>query len=137
MFIVAPMGERIRLLRKQKGITQIQLSEKAGIGVASLIRYEKGERTPNLEILRKLADALEVPIAYLISGSLAPVTITEDNNGIIEFVPGVPDDVAQLVGLSSDNKAQLLEAFDRLNEEGQNKAVERVEELTEIPKYKK
>lgn len=137
MFIVAPMGERIRLLRKQKGITQIQLSEKAGIGVASLIRYEKGERTPNLEILRKLADALEVPIAYLISGSLAPVTIMEDNNGIVDVVPGVPEDVAQLVGLSSDNKAQLLEAFDKLNEEGQNKAVERVEELTEIPKYKK
>lgn len=32
---------------------------------------------------------------------------------------------------------QLLEAFDKLNPEGQRKAVERVEELTEIPKYKK
>ena len=31
----------------------------------------------------------------------------------------------------------LLTAFDQLNEEGQTKAVERVEELTEIPKYQK
>ena len=34
-------------------------------------------------------------------------------------------------------KQRLLAVFDQLNDEGQQKAVERVEELTEIPKYKK
>ena len=32
---------------------------------------------------------------------------------------------------------KLVAAFSLLNEEGQQKAVERVEELTEIPKYQK
>lgn len=33
--------------------------------------------------------------------------------------------------------AKLIRPFSKLNDEGQQKAVERVEELTEIPKYKK
>ena len=37
----------------------------------------------------------------------------------------------------SRNKALLNEAFDKLNEKGQQKALERVEELTEIPRYQK
>jgi len=36
-----------------------------------------------------------------------------------------------------NSKDKLLIYFDSLNEEGQQKAVERVEELTEIPKYQK
>lgn len=36
-----------------------------------------------------------------------------------------------------DQSKKLLEFFEKLNTEGQNKAVERVSELTEIPKYRK
>ena len=37
----------------------------------------------------------------------------------------------------SELEMRLLTAFSQLNPDGQNKAIERVEELTEIPKYKK
>ena len=131
------IGENIKKVRKQKHMTQRELAEALGMRDAAISKYEKGIVTPPLETLKQLADVLQVPIAYLLSGSLYPQTVYYDDNGIVDVVPGVPEDVAQLVGLSSDNKAQLLEAFDKLNEEGQNKAVERVEELTEIPKYKK
>lgn len=131
------LGKRIKKYRKEKGITQKELAKRIGKSYSLVQKYELDITQPPLEVIIKLADALEVPIAYLLSGSLYPQTVFHDDNGIVDVVPGVPEDVAQLVGLSSDNKAQLLEAFDRLNEEGQNKAVERVEELTEIPKYKK
>ena len=131
------IGENIKKVRKQKHMTQRELAEALGMRDAAISQYENGIVTPPLETLKQLADVLQVPIAYLLSGSLYPQTVYYDDNGIVDVVPGVPEDVAQLVGLSSDNKAQLLEAFDKLNEEGQNKAVERVEELTEIPKYKK
>lgn len=131
------LGKRIKKYRKEKGITQKELAKRIGKSYSLVQKYELDITQPPLEVILKLADALEVPIAYLLSGSLYPQTVFYNNNGIVKVEPGVPDDVAQLVGLSSDNKAQLLEAFDKLNEEGQNKAVERVEELTEIPKYKK
>ena len=50
---------KLKELRKQKGLTQAELAKKAEIGVASLIRYEKGERTPNLGTLQRLIDILE------------------------------------------------------------------------------
>ena len=131
------IGENIKKVRKQKHMTQRELAEALGMRDAAISKYEKGIVTPPLETLKQLADVLQVPIAYLLSGSLYPQTVFHDDNGIVDVVSGVPDDVAQLVGLSSDNKAQLLEAFDKLNEDGQKVAVERVEELTEIPKYKK
>lgn len=37
----------------------------------------------------------------------------------------------------SEKKARILSHMDKLNDEGQQKAVERVEELTEIPKYRR
>lgn len=43
---------------------------------------------------------------------------------------------AATVQTENSLNADLLRAFNQLNEQGQQKAVERVEELTEIPKYK-
>ena len=37
----------------------------------------------------------------------------------------------------SEKEMELVKAFSQLNPDGQNKAVERVEELAEIPKYQK
>lgn len=41
------------------------------------------------------------------------------------------------IALSTTPKDRIDAALDRLNDEGQEKAAERVEELTEIPKYQK
>ena len=59
-------GELIKKYRKEKKLKKKQLAEKAGIGQTSLAQYEIGRRNAPLRILKKLSDALEIPINYLI-----------------------------------------------------------------------
>lgn len=54
-------GQRLKAIRKSKKITQNELAKIAHIGVATIIRYEKGAASPSFETLKKIATALEVP----------------------------------------------------------------------------
>ncbi|HBF0791719.1 TPA: helix-turn-helix domain-containing protein [Clostridioides difficile] len=53
------IGENIKTFRKDRRMTQEQLAEKAGISRVALGNYEREERVPNLDILEKLATALD------------------------------------------------------------------------------
>lgn len=46
-------NEVIRELRKEKGMTQIELAGKLGIARATLANYETGNREPELEVFEK------------------------------------------------------------------------------------
>jgi len=59
------LGETIKKLRKYEKLTQIQLANKVGIGVASIQRYERNELQPNIETLKNIAKALNVSINVL------------------------------------------------------------------------
>ena len=56
------MKNNLKLLRKQKGYTQIALQMKTGIEQALLSKFETGERVPPTETLIRLADFYEVSI---------------------------------------------------------------------------
>ena len=49
-------------------MTQEDLSERARISVSFLSMIERGERSPHLETLAAIAEALEVPVADLFAG---------------------------------------------------------------------
>lgn len=57
---------KLKTLRKEKHLTQIELAEKLGIPVKSLINWEQGRTNPNLESLANLLDFFGVPASYLI-----------------------------------------------------------------------
>lgn len=63
------LPERVRTLRLQHALTQVELAEQAGISVAALIRIEQGTHTPRPATIRKLARALGVK----------PVQLTTDH----------------------------------------------------------
>ena len=106
----AQYGQSIRKIRKDLKLTQEAFAQKCGISLTSLRRYEANERQPNIATIEGMAKSLDMTLG--------------------EFLWGVDNN-------STPMKQRLIEAFDQLNEDGQGKAVERVEELTEIPKYKK
>lgn len=56
------IGELIKSVRKQKGYTQKQLAEKAGVSNNSLIRYENGETSPSIQVLQLISNALGVDL---------------------------------------------------------------------------
>ena len=53
--------------RKMKGLTQEQLSERAGISLSFLGMLESGRRHPNIAMLFRLASALDVRPSALIA----------------------------------------------------------------------
>ncbi len=60
-----PVGEKIRALRKASGQTLEALSKKAKLSKGSLGSLEKGDRPVGLAVLKKLAQALGIPLAML------------------------------------------------------------------------
>jgi len=62
------ISERIIYLRKQKGLTQRQLSEKLHISDKAVSKWELGKGVPSVEMLELLADLFECSIDYLIRG---------------------------------------------------------------------
>ena len=60
-------GQRVRALRKAKQMTLPELSKRAKIGLGTLSRYERQRATGRIAhtYLQRLADALEVDLAFL------------------------------------------------------------------------
>lgn len=63
---MATLAERLVQLKKEKGIKQKAIAEKAGLSLRGYQRYEKGEREPNASTLMRLADIFGVSIDYLV-----------------------------------------------------------------------
>ena len=57
--------ERLRRLRECKGMNRKALSECCGLSKNTVARYERGQRTPNIEQAKALADFFEVSLDEL------------------------------------------------------------------------
>jgi len=57
------IGTRVMQIRNQKGVSQRELSERSGIAGSYLSRIENRHLEPRPKTLRKIAEALEVPLA--------------------------------------------------------------------------
>ncbi len=53
-------GKRVRELRKERGLSQVELAAKVGIDRSYMGFLERGERNPSLEVIAKIAEALGV-----------------------------------------------------------------------------
>ena len=61
------IGEKIRLTRQNKKMSQQELSEKSGVAYKSLSRYELGATIPPADAIKAIADALGVSTDFLLS----------------------------------------------------------------------
>ena len=59
------LSKRIKELRQEKNLTQRQLAEKANTTATSISAYEKGKKTPSIEVLCNIANALETSVDWL------------------------------------------------------------------------
>lgn len=64
--IQAVVAERIKAIRKKKGISQDELAELAGLNRVHLFRIERGRCNPTLRTLKIIADTLGVKVRDLI-----------------------------------------------------------------------
>lgn len=71
-------GERIRELRKERGLTSYEMATRLGISRNTLTNWERGEKEPHaVEILEEMADILQVPLKSLLEEGKA--TSIEEN----------------------------------------------------------
>lgn len=60
------LGERIVVLRKGLGLTQVQLAERLGTEHAQIGRLERGETNSTIIILRRIAKELGISVSELV-----------------------------------------------------------------------
>ena len=110
-------ASRLRQAREQSGLTQQDLAEKLGVTKSAIGNYENGVSSPKWDVLLKIFDVLQVEPNFLYQDSFS-------------------FDSADPVVLTPQQSA-LLSSFDQLNEEGQQKAVDYVDDLVLTGRYKK
>lgn len=97
-------GQRVAIVRKQRGLTQGELGERIGGTSGDMVsKYERGSMTPSIDVAAKMARALDVSLDSLVFG------IVDTRN---------PDQLEaqlqQLSNLSAEDKAHVIaviEAF--------------------------
>lgn len=80
------LGERLKYLRLQKGLTQEQLAEIIGISRSALSMYELDQREPDLGTLIKIADYFSVTTDYLLGRDWKDPATQEELKQIIRMV---------------------------------------------------
>ena len=114
------IGEKIKKARTDAKITQKELAEKCGMADSAIRKYESGKVTPKLDTIAKIARAMGLYAGDLVdAGQWGQVQLGESEE------------------MPSTAESKLLSHFRNLNDNGQSVAVERVQELAQIPAYQR
>jgi len=91
------IAERITMLRKNRNWSQADLAEKINVSRVIVGKYEKQESVPSVEVAKRIADAFEVSLDYLVGDG--------QNAG---FDKRTLQLVNEIEGLETDVKEKLL-----------------------------
>lgn len=98
-------SERLKFARINKRLSQMELCNLVGLSRVSLMYYETGRRTPNVETLEKLAEVLEVPVGFLVGKEEYP----EENLNITQSI--APKRVRRRVDIEKRGNKDILWAI--------------------------
>lgn len=86
------IGENIKRIRKEKGLTQKKLGELCGINEANIRKYENGKQNPKIETVSRIASALDESLhSFLdmgvteVKASISKATSFKDYLGILGY----------------------------------------------------
>ena len=96
-------GERLRALRESMNYSQMKFAQIFDLGQSSVVRYEKGEASPPLELLVRIADYFDVSLDYIFGRTDNP------QGKLYEYKPknGYPSDMANFVEMCFDPKSPM------------------------------
>lgn len=97
-------GDIIKKLRKEKGISQDELSKSIGVAISSIGSYEINARQPSYDVLRKIADYFEVTTDYLLERTSIPngTIVTPKNNEEAELIKQIKEIGVESVSMIKD-----------------------------------
>ena len=156
------INEYIKSHRLAAGLSQKELGELVGVSQQAIAQYEKGQNSPRTDTIKKIAKALNLSFTEFLDDDYFDLT-DKPQSVEEEFLKKKFQDILCL-DISEEEKEKLLQEhitnseilsgihennvygaqkfllnhhFEKLNSTGQQEAVKRVEELTEIPKYQR
>ncbi len=62
------LGERLRSLRREKGLKLAVVANRSGVSLAYVSEVERGRKLPSLDVLSRLAGALEMSVSDVLQG---------------------------------------------------------------------
>lgn len=137
------IGTRLKQLREELGISQIELAKIFNISNTALSQYESGNRTPSDDLKVKLADYFDVSLDFLMgkSNSRRPEnSLTEkDEKDIAKTMQKLKEQLANDKGLMFDGDVLDEETAKLLLDaiEQQEKLVKTINKKYTPNKYKK
>lgn len=140
------IGEKIRIIRKEKGLSQKQLGSLLGVSQQMIGQYENSPHEPKIETLRKIATALNMKLSdFLEAGQIIHQYIPEDD--MMDTIMKQNDETIlrklhSSYHVSPDTQKiidplekELFAYFSLLNNKGKLEAIKRMKELSELPAY--
>ena len=115
------VAQRLKSLRESVGLSQAQLAALMGATQASVNRYENGQSSPPLKILRWYADFFDVSLDYIFARTEQPEgklyehkpkvveAITQDNKELRQFVDMCFDPASPVSEKLRETLTKLLE----------------------------
>ena len=98
------IGEFLKELRKEKGITQEQFAEQFHVSRRSVSRWETGSNLPDLDILVEIADYYEVDLRELIDGERKSEKMNEE----------LKETVLKVAEFSNEDKMKVTRRMNKL-----------------------
>lgn len=113
---------RIELMRRSMGMSQMQLAEKLNVHQTAVSQWENGRTVPNFELICKMAELFDADPVYLMG-----------NSDVRNHFPSWP-------ALNDGDKKDTMiirmnSAFYSMNIQGQSLALETMEAIAGNPKY--
>ncbi|MDO4521750.1 MAG: helix-turn-helix transcriptional regulator [Eubacteriales bacterium] len=79
------IGQRIKMLRKRKGLNQTQLAQQLNKSLRTIQKYETGEIEVSIAVVKQIADVLETTSTYIL-GYEANTTQIKSLSDIMDFL---------------------------------------------------
>ena len=76
------IGEAIKEMRTDRGLSQKQLAEKATISQNALCNIEKGYSFPSKETINAICGAMDIPVSWLLFSSITEEDIPEQKREV-------------------------------------------------------
>jgi len=103
-------------IRQQKGLTQVQLAERLKTTQKMIDYYERRSPNPTLEVMQKIAGALEVAVVELL-GEEARTVRAARKNGPTSKVQKAFEEVSRLPRRQQEKVLEFVNAFVRQYEQ--------------------
>lgn len=131
------IGKNIKRIRENAGMSQYDLAKKLNVSQAAVSQFENGKNPPKIDTLLKIASALHVDINNLLEDTGSPMlnALKESNSPLYEDFR--KSHLLNSVDSIEAIDIELIKNFHKLNNIGQKRLLEYVDELLKIREYEK